>query len=199
MADWANLFPNDPARQQEAQNAWQSYISRGWGGYNNYADRAGGAYTRGLESGMNAYGFPTSYLGYSNLLDILRSQGKTNPQAMNLNLSDISRSGQAAQTGLQGQAAMRGLGNSGLMQALNAAIGQGTAANRASTIASENQKAEARRRSDLGLFQSLMVQPGIDQLALALGQYGQQSQNRTQQQSAGLGALASILGALFGG
>lgn len=141
-----------------------------------------------------------AWLGYSNLADILQSQGKTDPQAFNRMLGGISQGTNQQQGQLQAILAQRGLGGSGVGQALGAAVGQAGQSSLAGARANEAQLAEQRKRDDLDLLLKLIVQPSTDASAMYLGQYNQ-NQARSDQQSASKKAmyaqLATALASMF--
>jgi len=99
--------------------------------------------------------------GLGTLQSILGAQGQTDPALLNKQLAGISQSTQGNQTALQGQLSRLGLQNSGVGQAIGAAIGQGGTEARSQAIAQENALAEERKRSDLiNLLLPLLIQPG---------------------------------------
>lgn len=136
--------------------------------------------------------------GFQTLLDILQSGGRTDPAAFNLELADISRAfGQAGES-LQGRLGAAGLTGSGLGRALGASLESAGGEALARRRAQENQLAEERRRSDLGLLQALLLNPAQDigsQLLQARLARAAQPGLGGQLLTAGLGAA----GAAFGG
>jgi len=145
-----------------------------------------------------ALGTPAAWQGYANLNQILQSQGKTDPAMMNMMLGGIQRDTQTQQQQAQGALARQGMANSGVGQAIQASIGQAGAQQKAQTRAQEAQLAEERRRQDLNLLLSLIVQPGLDASAMALGQYQANKQSETQLKSAKMSAIAQLFGGLAG-
>ena len=136
----------------------------------NFASKLGHRYTTKQASnqvGVDAL-FPIGYaaagispFAYQNLADIIASQGKTDPAAMNRDIAGIQRNTQIAQQDLGGQAAGMGLQGSGVMQALQQAIGQGGREQIAGRQSQETQMAEQRKRQDLQLFLELITNPAL--------------------------------------
>ena len=137
-------------------------------------------------------GFATD-TALSSLNELLLGRGRTDPQALNKQLSDISLSTQANQQGVAGESARLGIQNSGVAQAVGAAVGQGGTDARSRAIADENKLAEERRRSDLQLFNQLIQLPGLDLLSLSLGQGRFDKQQTAQQQAAVAGGIAELV------
>jgi hypothetical protein len=99
--------------------------------------------------------------GYQNLLDILASNGQTDPARLNLQFQGIDRGTEANQQAATGRLAGAGLEGSGLGQALQAAIGQSGTAQKSQAQANENALAEQRRREDLQLLYQLIIGPKL--------------------------------------
>lgn len=136
--------------------------------------------------------------GYGNLLQLLASQGRTDPRMRNAQMAQVQQSTQGAQMQQQGMAARQGFQNSGVNASLQAALGNAGVARQSDLMARDAQLAEDRKRQDLELFRNLVIGPSIDYNAMALGQYAQQSQQKQQSQAAKYGAYASLLGSLAG-
>ena len=138
-------------------------------------------------------------LGMNNLREILASKGALDPRFKNVAVANTMRLGQGQQQAIGGQMAQRGLQNSGLGMALQQSAGN-SAANRASGMEADfAQMQDQQKRQDLDLLLRLLIQPAMDQSALALGQYNQSSQNRSNQNASLLGALGTALGGYFSG
>jgi hypothetical protein len=135
--------------------------------------------------------------GLGTLQGVLDAQGQTDPALLNRQLADISSTTQGQQTALQGQLARLGIQNSGVGQALGAAIGQGGAETRAQTIAQETALAEERKRSDLiNLLLPLLIQPAQQSSANLFGLAG--TPNQPSDFEAFLGGVSSALPSIPG-
>lgn len=132
--------------------------------------------------------------GLGQIYDIISRRGATDPQRLNLELSDITRGTQAQQERNAGAASL--VGGSGVLAALDAAIAAGGGETRARAIAQENALAEERQRQDI--------------LNLLLGPTERRSGRRAQlraalaQRDAGqsgfdIGGLFDLLGPLLKG
>ena len=135
------------------------------------------------------------YLGQATLTQLLLGQGKTDPQAFNRQLSAISQGNNQQQGNVQAILAQRGLGGSGVGQALGAAVGQAGQAQLAGARANEAQMTEQRKRDDLGLLLDLIVNPSLNAASIGLGQ-GNINQQRSDQiraqKQAGYGDLIEL-------
>ena len=164
---------------------------------------------QGTQSGVNigklleSFGQTGGALGFANLNSILASQGKTDPQAFNRQLVDIKQGGQAAQQQQQGLLAQLGLQGSGIGQALNTSIGQGTQDRVAGAKANEAALAEQRKRQDLDLLRSLIIEPNLQSSAIGVGarkneleRFGIRVGSETQTKAALLNALGNLFGGL---
>ena len=117
---------------------------------------------------------------YQNLANIIASQGKTDPAAMNRDITDIARKSQIAEQDLVGQDAALGYGGgSGVFKAIQAAIGQGGREQIAGRKAQETQMAEQRKRADLELFLQVLTNPAL--AASGLGQQTPQGPGKSEQ------------------
>ena len=141
-------------------------------------------------------------LGYGNLLQLLASQGRTDPRVMNSQMAQVQQNTQGAQMQQQGMAARQGFQNSGVNAALQASLANAGNARQADIRSRDAQLSEERRRQDLELFRNLVVGPSIDYNALAMGQYGADKQNAANEKGGKYAAAGSFIGALaslFGG
>jgi len=105
--------------------------------------------------------------GMETLLQILQSQGATDPTMMNQILSGISRDTATQQRFSQGQFAGAGAQNSGLASAISGALGQAGIDQQAQVRAQEIQRAEQRKRDDLGLLMELVLGPQLNREQMA--------------------------------
>lgn len=135
------------------------------------------------------------YIGQATLTQLLLGQGRTDPQAFNRNIADINRNAQSSGNQLQAILAQRGLGGSGVGQALGAAVGQAGNAQVAGARANEAALAEQRKRSDLDLLLRLFMDPYAGYQNNALQQY----LGERQTQRSGMGAVLGSLGPILGG
>lgn len=128
---------------------------------------------------------------YGNLFDIINSQGKTSPTAMNRDIAGISRNAQTGQQDFEGMMQAMGLGGSGVGMAISQAIGQGGREQIAGRQAQETQMAEERKRSDLQLFLNMITNPALS----AAGMTPQQPQgpSKSEQQLQYLSLIASLM------
>jgi hypothetical protein len=132
-------------------------------------------------------------IGFANLAEMLANQGRTDPRALNMQLTDVSRSGAAQQDLIREQMAQLGLGGSGLGAALGAASGQATQNARSRAIAAENAQAEERKRGDLGLLYDLIIGPSVQGYGIERGVAIQTAAQRQQRDAANQAALSQIL------
>lgn len=202
----AQPTPTTSPTESYNQADWQKYGKDQWKGYWEWlATQKGGLPANAILSNylrdFGAKGFTglmpfagiSSNLGGATLAQILESQGATDPRLMNQQIAGIQRGTQSQQAGVQGELARRGLGASGLGQALSASVGQAGEGRIADRRAQEAQTIEQRKRDDLGLLMQMILQPATDASAMALGQYNA-SASRDQQKKA---AKASVIGDLL--
>jgi len=133
--------------------------------------------------------------GFRNLLDIIKSQGRTDPRLFNEQLLSIRRGTEAAQGQTGESMAATGMDQSGVGQAIQAAIGQGGENRVAAATAQEQAAAEQRKRQDLMLLLQLIIGPQLQKRSQDLGVSqleSAQSAAQAQQQAA---MFASMLGA----
>jgi len=131
-------------------------------------------------------------MGLDTLLALLASQGHTDPAAMNMQLTDISRGAEAGQNNLDEYLASMGLSGSGVGLATRSAIGASGTAERSRAIAEENRLAEERKRQDLALITQMILGP-------RLTRRGQDYMLKAAQAGGGgsnLGAYGNLLGGL---
>lgn len=163
------------------------------------ADGSGGG-----NSMSNDFSFPKGYpegpgrnQAFTTLMEILGQQGQTDPRAMNRLLTGIQRGTQTTQSGLQQSLAQAGPGmqQSGVGQALNAAIGQAGEGRKAGVIANEAQLAEDRKRSDLMMWLQMVVDPSLTSYGIREGVAAQRYQGDMMKQGAQWNALSNLAGA----
>lgn len=135
---------------------------------------------------LNVQG-PQTNQAFQTLNQILGAQGQTDPQLFNLQLADIARGTQNQQTSARGELAAAGPGaqQSGVGQALMAAIGAGGEERLGRARAVEAATTEERKRRDLDLFMQMILLPALQRHALTIG---------VKQGSGGI--LDSILGSV---
>jgi len=135
--------------------------------------------------------------GFSNLLQILQSQGQVDPRQRNRALTNVRRGAEAQQVGQAQSSAQRGLQNSGALQAINAAIGASGEDRAAAVDADFVAQGEQRKRQDLMLLLQLIMNPSLQQQGITnnalLGRASIDQQNR----GATIGALSSLGGGIF--
>ena len=175
-------FPGQGASSQD----WMKYIQDIIGNLNSSGNTARliSDTWMGPQKMLSQFGGPTSLLAYSNLAQMLGQQGHIDPAAMNQQISGIQRGTQANQQGVQGELARRGLGASGIGQALSASTGQAGVNKIADVRASEAQMAEERRIRDLQMFMDMVSDPAFQQQQFAAGQLQLEKSNRAQERAA---------------
>ena len=136
--------------------------------------------------------------GLSTLQDILGSQGRINPLSRNRALVNVGRGTEAQQTSSRQGFAQRGLQNSGVGSAIDAAIGAAGADRAAGVEANFVQQEEQRKRDDLLSLLQLVINPQIQREGIAAGlQTGLAGINQ-QRQGAAIGAGSELLSSLIG-
>lgn len=177
-------FWSDPQNIIGAIGAGTSLVGAGTSG-------SGGGGVLGSQKGY-FHDNPALPLGLQNLMDILSSQGRTDPKLLNRNLTANARDTEAQQQQQRGYAASRGVQNAGVTDAITAAIGA-AGADRASGIhAQDAAVAEQRRRQDLQLLLDLIIKPGIDYSAIDAGQYNARQDADARRQGAYVSAAAEF-------
>lgn len=140
---------------------------------------------------------------------LLASEGRTDPLALNLELTGIGRSTEAQQLGLHDYLAQQGLSSSGLGAALSAAIGASGGEQTGAARARENAATEERRRQDIAMvMQHLMANKNLKlQRRLANQQMKRHDRgfkavldplNFQSGSAASSGAGASVFGSILG-
>jgi len=126
----------------------------------------------------------------SNLYENLRNRG-IDQGAINRQTSQINRQTQGGQRTTNAGFAQRGIQNSGLNDALQAAIGASGRGQVAGVEVAERSAAQDRDRQNIGQFLQLL---GLrqDELALATGQFNSNRQRDDNQDAAVIAAIASI-------
>ena len=200
FADWISQQGGDPS----AYNTTRGLVTAGRPWYMGQKDLTGQLAHGGSGNPYALYGIggTANTLGYGNLLQLLASQGRTDPRVMNAQRSQIQQSTQGAQMQQQGMAARQGFQNGGVNAALQAGLANAGNARQSDLMARDAQLSEERRRQDLDLFRQLVIGPSIDYNALAMGQYGADKQANSQEKGgkyAAAGSLISALASLFGG
>lgn len=129
--------------------------------------------SRLASSDWMGYPFPRGNMalgsGFRNLLDIIRSQGRTDPRLFNEQLMSIRRGTEASQGQAAESMAASGMDQSGVGQAIQAAIGQGGENRVASATANEQALSEDRKRKDLMLLLHLIIGPQLQKRGQDLG------------------------------
>lgn len=131
---------------------------------------------------------------YRTLYETLQRQGQTDPRLFNQQLSNISRSSEANQQAYGQGLAAQGMGGSGLGQMGGAALAQGGLQARSHAFATESALTEARKRQDLEMIISLILNPRLAYRAQNLGLNMQQDQAAAARSAANAQAIASIVG-----
>lgn len=160
--------------------------------------RGGGDYFMRYPFGRGPWALKS---GMDTLLEILKSKGATDPRLFNANLLNIQRGTEAQQSSAAERMAQSGMDQSGVGQAILGAIGQGGENRVANARAQEAALQEQRKRDDLNLLLSLIIDPQLRYKALQMGgdQYAAMSGAANRQTTMGmLGALMPLLGMFFG-
>jgi len=150
----------------------QDFLQRGTRDQNQGSQPFAQAFRRGaLTVGNNVGGFGAQGLplGLSTLNEILLSQGEVDPRARNRALVSVGRNTEAQQIGNRQGAAQRGLQNSGVTSAIDAAIGA-SGADRAAAVETDFvRQGEDRKRNDLLLMLQLLINPALQGANVAAG------------------------------
>jgi len=161
----------------------------------------GGVWGGGGDSGMGGF---KPYRGlmpeaYGNLMNILMSQGRTDPALMNRQIAQIGSTTQAGQQAAAGRLAGMGLEGSMAGQGLLSAIGQSGVGQVADLKAREAAAAEERRRQDLMLWLQTYLAPRLTRRGQNIQQYIAQLQAAAQGGGGGIwGPIMSAVGSYFG-
>ena len=141
--------------------------------------------------------------GFDEIFKILQGQGQIPKQQLNQQITQSNRAGQGVQQGIQGEAARRGLQNSGLFQALQAASGQATAGREANLRAGFSTDAANRQRQDLISLLLPLFNAQLDERAIREGVQQSNQARRQGRDAADQSAIGSLLGtvggSIFGG
>ncbi len=157
----------------------------------------------GLRTSLNLGSFATPgqgglSLGLANIANLIGTQGRIDPLALNLRLADIATGTQQQVDATRGDLAAAGLQGSGVGQALlSAQRGAGQAA-RTQEIANEQTRARARQTQELQGLLFPIIQAIIEQQALAQGGDQFRATQQAQQRGAQLGFLGTLGGGLLG-
>lgn len=143
------------------------------------------------------------------LAQIMAAQGRTDPAALNRELRTIERGAEENVGATDAMMANYGFGSSGLNAALQAAGRQGGMEAKAGAIERENQLAEERKRQDLELMKTMLMDPEMQLKQLRLQRRALKDQRKTgmagvRQQTLGnytqlVGDLAKAAGSAIGG
>jgi|SRR6185436_1429636 len=156
---------------------------------------------RGGEDALTQYSGPTGQAAYANLLKMLQSQGRVDPRLLASLQAQNARSTQQRQDTARAASARGGLGNSGLAQALQAAIGQAGANTSANLSYQDLADSYKRNQENLGLYNQLVTQPSLGYSNLGV-EWGLGQQQQRNAQKAGwlgfFGNLAGTAGKAFG-
>lgn len=147
-----------------------------------------------LSRNLSSFGQTGQQLAFATLNDILNNQGRSDRTAVNRDLRAVGRDTEAQQLALTGDAASRGMQNSGVVDAIKAAIGASGADREAAVRSNETELAEKRKREDLMIALEMILKPSIDLGALASGSYNASKNRESQEKSALLGALSGLFG-----
>lgn len=137
-------------------------------------------------------------MGMANFVSNLANQGHIDPRTMNMERSGLARSTADAVRSARTGFATRGFGNSGVGAAIEAAMQSAGDQSESDRVSKESADAAERNRQDIGMLPQLAIQPSIDQLALAMGQYNNNANRSQQQKGATLSAIGKIIGAILG-
>lgn len=195
LSSLGGFAKNNPMLTSALINAGAGYLSQptgAAGGSGNYQTPPSMQFGTVGEQAANE-------LAINNLLNILMSNGRTDPRLLQRNLVDIQRGTEAQQGAVSSNMARRGFQNSAVGQAVQGAIGSAGQAQQAQVQAQDAAQAEARRRADLELFFNLIRGPQIQREGIANDVGIAFSQLGAQQDAAKQAALGQLAGALIGG
>lgn len=135
-----------------------------------------------------------SSAGYDQLLQLLQSGGRTDPAILNRQIASSATGTMGTQQAQAGQAAGRGLANSGVAQAIQAATGAAGQSRIAGIKTADNEAAAQRQIQILELFGQLVGNPNMQ----LRGIESNESIAGQQQDTAQRAAMISMIGSLFG-
>lgn len=156
-----------------------------------------GLYNTSKDKGKNVNvnfggGSSAEDIGMQTLLEILLSQGATDPRALNREITGIARNTEAEQQRQQEAAARSGLTGFQGSDALQAAIAAGGTQQIADAEAREAQIAEERKRTDLNLLLDLIIGPDIQRAGIQAGVGIENQRSSDARQAALLAGLAQL-------
>jgi hypothetical protein len=135
---------------------------------------------------------PTAEQGFQTLADIMAAQGRTDPSALNRELRTIERGTEGDLSALEGDFSARGLGSSGLLATLGAATRSGGLETRARAIERENALAEDRKRQDLEIMKTMLMDPEMQLKQLRLQRRALAEQAKQRQANTRAGKIAGL-------
>ena len=138
----------------------------------------------------------TPYPGTDKLMNLLANPGQTNSDILNRSLLANTRGTQQQQTAARGRMAASGFGNSGLGEALQAAIGQAGQNRETGIYQDDARRREDLLRQDLGFYLDAIINPELATYGANKGVSVAQSAQKSPKQAAGIGAGAGLLGML---
>lgn len=151
----------------------------------------------GLPYWFNYGSKDTQYPGVDSLMQLLQNPGQTDTLMLNRALLANSRGTQGQQDAARGSLASKGFGSSGVGQALQAAIGQAGQNRESDIYANEARRREELKRSDLGFLYDFIVGPEVSTYGANKGVSIADSQRKSQNTGAAVGAGAGLLAALI--
>ena len=134
---------------------------------------------------------------FEQLMALLMREGRTDPRLLNRNVNANARATESQQQAVRGSAAMRGMQNSGVNNAIEAAVGASGADRQAGIYADDAALAEQRQRDNLKLLLDMIIKPGIDYSAIESGQFQNQQDRNDRRKSSQIGAGTDLIDSIL--
>lgn len=153
--------------------------------------------TAGLGQNLQSFGAQALPLGFATLNELLASQGKIDPRSRNRTLRGVARNTEAQQQQQRASSVERGFGGSGVLEAINAAIGSAGLDREAAVETDFVQQEEQRKRDDLNILLDLIINPTLQGSATSAGLSSQQSAQSAAERQAETNLYVEALKAII--